>query len=99
LQNPDTTFSIHAENRGRVLMSKADKLVARMRLNPRDWRMDALETIAARHGIEVRKRGGSHFVFLHPDSELALTIPFKRPIKPVYIRQFLNLLDDIENQS
>ena len=76
-------------------MSKADKLLAKLRANPRDWRMESLEAVARRHGIEVRKTGGSHFVFMHPDSELAVTIPFKRPIKPIYITQFLALLDDI----
>jgi predicted RNA binding protein YcfA (HicA-like mRNA interferase family) len=72
-------------------MSKADK----MRRNPRGWRMESLETVARRHGVDVRKTGGSHFVFLHPDSELAVTVPFKRPIKPIYITQFLALLEDI----
>ncbi|ABA59195.1 type II toxin-antitoxin system HicA family toxin [Nitrosococcus oceani] len=76
-------------------MSKAEKLLAKMRTNPRGWRIDELETVAKRFGIDVRKTGGSHFVFLHPDSELAVTIPFKRPIKPVYVTQFLALLDDI----
>ncbi|ADJ29617.1 type II toxin-antitoxin system HicA family toxin [Nitrosococcus watsonii] len=76
-------------------MSKAEKLLAKMRTNPRDWRIDELETVAKCFGIDVRKTGGSHFVFLHPDSELAVTIPFKRPIKPVYVTQFLALLDDI----
>lgn len=66
-----------------------------MRTNPRDWRIEELEVIAKRLGVDVRKTGGSHFVFLHPDSELAVTIPFNRPIKPVYITQFLALLDDI----
>jgi len=55
-----------------------------------------LETIAEKYGIEVRKTGGSHFVFIHRDSELAVTVPFRRPIKPVYINQFLVLLDEIE---
>jgi hypothetical protein len=66
-----------------------------MRSNPRDWRIYELETVAKRFGIDVRKSGRSHFVFLHPDSELAGTIPFKRPIKPVYVAQFLALFDDI----
>jgi predicted RNA binding protein YcfA (HicA-like mRNA interferase family) len=66
-----------------------------MRANPRDWRIEALETVAKRYGIQVRKTGGSHFVFLHPDSDIAVTVPFKRPIKPVYIAQFLALVDDI----
>nr|VFJ64276.1 MAG: hypothetical protein BECKDK2373B_GA0170837_11358 [Candidatus Kentron sp. DK]VFJ67300.1 MAG: hypothetical protein BECKDK2373C_GA0170839_11634 [Candidatus Kentron sp. DK] len=61
------------------LMSKAEKLLARMRANPRDWRIDELETIATRFCIDVRKTGGSHFVFVHPDAGLAVTIPFNRP--------------------
>jgi len=77
-------------------VGKADKTLAKMRANPLNWRIADLETLARRYGIEVRKTGGSHFVFLHPDSELAVTIPFKRPIKPIYITQFLTLLDDIE---
>jgi predicted RNA binding protein YcfA (HicA-like mRNA interferase family) len=76
-------------------VSKADKLLEKMRHNPREWRMESLETVAWRHGVDVRRTGGSHFVFLHPDSDLAVTVPSKRPIKPVYITQFLALLDDI----
>lgn len=57
--------------------------------------MESLEAVARRHGVDVRKTGGSHYVFLHPNSELVITVPFKRPIKPVYVPQFLALLDDI----
>ena len=80
-------------------MTKADKIVDRMRRNPRDWRMESLEAVARRFGVEVRKTGGSHFIFLHADSEMAISIPFNRPIKPVYIVQFLALIDDIGNDQ
>lgn len=80
-------------------MSKADKIVDRMRRKPRDWRMESLEAVARRFGVEVRKTGGSHFIFLHADSEMAVSIPFNRPIKPVYIVQFLALIDDIGNDK
>lgn len=76
-------------------MTKADKLLAKMRANPRDWRIEEIEAVARRFGVDVRKTGGSHFVFLHPDAEIAVTIPFKRPIKPVYVMQFLALLEEI----
>ena len=76
-------------------MSKAGKLLAKMRANPRDWRMESIEAVAKRYDISVRKTGGSHFVFTHPDSELALTIPSTRPIKPIYVQQFLAMLDDL----
>lgn len=80
-------------------MSKAGKLVERMRANPRDWRMESLEAAARRHKIQVRKTGGSHFVFLHPESDIAVTIPFRRPIKPIYIMQFLALVDDLGEEK
>jgi len=76
-------------------MSKVEKLVAKMRADHRDWRIEELESVAKRYGIDVRKTGGSHFVFLHPDVEPAVTIPFKRPIKPIYVVQLLALLDEI----
>lgn len=80
-------------------MTKAGKLLERMRANRRDWRMESLETVARRYDIQVRKSGGSHFVFLHPDSDIAVTVPFRRPIKPVYISQFLALVDDIGEEA
>jgi len=58
-----------------VRMSKAGKLLERMRANPRDWRMETLEAVARRYGVQVRKTGGSHFVFMHPDSDIAVTVP------------------------
>jgi predicted RNA binding protein YcfA (HicA-like mRNA interferase family) len=76
-------------------MGKVDKTMQRMRINPKDWRISSLETVAKKWGIQIRKTGGSHVVFMHTDSKLVVTIPAKRPIKPIYIKQFLNLIDDI----
>jgi hypothetical protein len=36
-------------------MTKADKIIARMRNNPRDWRIEDLEALAHRHGIDYRR--------------------------------------------
>ena len=76
-------------------MSKADKILGRMRANPRDWRLETIESVASRYNIKVRKSGGSHVVLSHPDSAIVVTVPAHRPIKPVYIRQFLTLIDKI----
>lgn len=70
-----------------------------MRANPRGWRIESLEAIARRHGVQVRKTGGSHFYFVHPDSDIGVSIPSKRPIKPVYVTQFLALIEDIGTQK
>ncbi len=54
-----------------------------------------MEAIAKRLDIQVRKSGGSHAVFMHEDSHIVVTVPSKRPIKSIYIYQFLALIDDI----
>ncbi len=76
-------------------MSRLEKTIQKMRESPRDWKIETLESIARRMGILIRKSGGSHVVFFHEQSELVITVPAKRPVKPVYIYQFLSLLDDI----
>ncbi len=70
-----------------------------MRRNPRDWRIEDLEALAVRFGLEVRKPSGSHAVFFHKLSGKQLSVPAKRPIKPIYITAFLALLDGIERED
>ena len=76
-------------------VTKAAKLLGRMRRNPRDWRIGDLESLASRHGLEVRKPGGSHAVFFHRTTGRQLSVPAKRPVKPVYVEAFIALLDEI----
>ena len=76
-------------------MPRADKTLDRMRANPRDWRIGRLEAVAAAHQVNVRKPGGSHVVFEHPAVSEAVSVPARRPIKPVYIRRFVALIDAV----
>jgi hypothetical protein len=69
-------------------MSRADKIVDRMRNNPRDWRIEDLKTVASHYGIELRQRGTSHVVFSDPLGNV-LSVPAARPIKAVYVRRFV----------
>ena len=70
-----------------------------MRRNPRDWRIDDLETLARRFGLHVRKSGGSHAVFYDSATGHAITVPARRPIKPIYIKMFLALIDETGGQN
>lgn len=67
-----------------------------MRNNPRDRRIDDLLAVAAEFGIECRNHGGSHHVFSYPGIETNACVPAHRPIKPVYIRHFLRLVDGVK---
>jgi hypothetical protein len=79
-------------------VSNASKLLAQMRRNPRDWRIEDLKTVAASQGIAFGQHGTSHVVFHH---QLAgrLSVPARRPIKPVYVRLFINFVDSVGAQN
>ncbi len=76
-------------------MPRADRTLDRMRANPRDWRIASLEAVAAAHGVNVRKPGGSHVVFEHPGVAEAVSVPARRPIKPVYVRRFVAFIEAV----
>lgn len=77
-------------------MARAEKTLAAMRANPRaDWRIGQFETVARAFGANLRKPGGSHVIFEHPAMTEALSVPARRPIKPVYVRRFVAWIDTI----
>ena len=73
-------------------MSRFDKLIIKMHANPRDWRIDDLKAVAERFGIDYRQPGTSHVTFRLKNGS-KVTVPAHKPIKPIYIKQFLELLD------
>ena len=77
-------------------MTKADKLLAGMRRNPAgDWTIQDLERVCNSLGwiCLPPSGGGSHWKITAPDGDMILTIPAKRPIKAIYIRKFLAMLE------
>jgi predicted RNA binding protein YcfA (HicA-like mRNA interferase family) len=74
-------------------MGKRDKILERMKNNPKDnWSIDVLKSLADYYGIEYASHGTSHVVFRHYNGS-HVTVPAHRPIKPVYIRAFLELIE------
>jgi hypothetical protein len=76
-------------------MRTAEKTLKAMRASPSNWRIADLETVAAAFGVNVRKSGGSHVVFWRAGVVEALSVPARRPIKPVYIRRFVSFIDTV----
>ncbi len=74
-------------------MSPAERLLEKMRNNPKDGRIEQLKTVARAHEIEWRQRGTSHLVFIRSDGR-TLPIPANRPIKPIYIKKFVEFVSD-----
>jgi len=68
----------------------------RMRANPRaDWKIADIEAVCREYGIPVEppRGGGSHFKVHYRGMREYVTVPSRRPIKPVYIRQFVRFVD------
>ena len=76
-------------------MSRFKKQLEKMRTNPRDWRIEELKAIADRLGLDHRQPGTSHVTF-RSQSGKKLTVPAHKPIKPIYIKQFIGLIDEEE---
>lgn len=45
-------------------MSKADRILAKMKLNPHDWRIENVKTVAQTYGIEWRQKKALFMWFL-----------------------------------
>lgn len=72
-------------------MTNAERILQKMRNNPLDWRIGDLQTVARAYGIEWRQQGTSHVVFVRADGR-TLPVPARRPIKPIYIKKFLEFV-------
>jgi hypothetical protein len=80
-------------------MAAADKLLEKMRRNPKaDWTIADLQNIAKRNGIGWRAAGGSHVIFL-PERGPTITVPARRPIKPVYVEKFVEMIDKVRSEG
>ncbi len=79
-------------------MTKRDKLIARMRHNPRNVRPDDLDTVMRGAGFTVRQRGTSHKYYT--DGTRSLSVPQHIPhLKPEYVEQALDLLDEAQTDQ
>lgn len=72
------------------------KTIERMRANPKaDWQMVDVEKACREAGVECRKpANGSHYRIGNKQDGGRLTIPARRPIKPVYISMLVKFLDE-----
>ena len=82
-------------------MARGEKLLERMRANPRDWRIEDVASLCAAFGIACTPpRKGSHNKVKHQGRVEALTVPAHKPIKPWYIEALVDFVDAVrETQS
>ncbi|MBC7944784.1 MAG: type II toxin-antitoxin system HicA family toxin [Burkholderiales bacterium] len=74
-------------------MTRAAKTLSQMKANPLDWRIESLKSVAEAFEVKFLQPGGSHVIFRHANGAM-LSVPARRPIKPVYIRKFVRLIEE-----
>jgi hypothetical protein len=76
----------------------ASDLFQRMKRNPAgDWSIRDVEQLCEEFRASCRppSGGGSHYKVSHVSHHEILTVPFRRPIKPVYIRKLIRFLESV----
>lgn len=79
------------------VVGSSEKILKRMRENPRDWRIEDLKVLADRFDIAYRQPGGSHVIFVSTSG--TLSVPARRPIKPIYIKRFVAMIQGLEKKN
>jgi hypothetical protein len=76
-------------------MGQGKKRLAQMRNNPKgDWKIDDIGVICREYGLMLEKPyRDSHWTVFNEATGEIMTIPSHGRIKPVYIRQFVKLVD------
>ncbi len=78
-------------------MGQGAKRFEDMRRNPRgDWTIDDVQVVCSEFGFRLMApSSGSHYKLTHRRLSEILTIPARRPIKPVYIKQLVALVSKV----
>lgn len=79
-------------------MAPSMNLLDRMKRNPAgDWTIADVETLCGEYDVTCTapSGGGSHYKISDPSVPDLLTIPYRRPVKPVYIRLPVRLIGTV----
>ena len=77
-------------------MSRRDKRLEKIRHNPKNVSFEELQTILLSFGFKLDRVAGSHHIFVlevDDNDKKVLTVPFRRPLKPIYVKQAIHLID------
>jgi len=78
------------------MLSRKEKLIEAIKNNPKNIRFEDLKKILESIGYIAINNGGSHYVFTRENS-ISLTIPYKRPVKVIYVKQVIEILEKEDN--
>ena len=79
-------------------MARRDKRLEKMRRNADGWHIEDVEALCRSFDLECDPPpgGGSHYTVAHPSQPEQITVVSKRPIKRIYIRRLVSLVDKVQ---
>ena len=82
-------------------MTKRDKQYQRIVNNPKDISFEELDSLLLSNGFKRHQPSGgsSHFIYRHQESHDKLTIPYKRPVKAIYVKQALAIIESLQERG
>jgi predicted RNA binding protein YcfA (HicA-like mRNA interferase family) len=77
---------------------KRQKRRQKIARNPKNIRFEDLRRVLEAYGFELKRTKGSHhsFVGYVGGQKVLVVIPYQRPLKEVYVKKVLAILDEIE---
>lgn len=79
-------------------MGKREKLIESIKNNPKDVAFEDIDNLLRYYGCSVRQkaRGSSHYKYTHSSVDWILEIPKGKPIKAIYAKRALEMVDAIK---
>ncbi len=71
-------------------MAGVDKIIAKMKSQPRGIRLPEAEKVLAAYGYYFKRQSGSHRHYLNSDGDL---ITLKEPLKIAYVNEILERIE------
>jgi len=74
---------------------RRERRIERLRRSQTDVSPERLRTALESVGFSLVGITGSHWRYAHPALSRRLTIPYRKPLKPVYVRDALKAIDEV----
>jgi len=80
---------------GSITGVKREKRLARIRRRINDTMPEELRSALEDAGFTLEATTASHWIYRHPDLARNLSIPYRRPLKPAYVRMAIDAIEEV----
>lgn len=82
-------------------MTRRDKLYTQIVNNPKNVNFEDIDKLLKQNGFTCRQPSGgsSHYIYYHPELPGdKLTVPKDRPVKAIYVKEAINLINKTKEE-